>query len=98
MSCFTTETQKHRETQLFFFSVTLCLCGENFYFAVSCVANAAGLWPYASSQEITRFRRTPMFSISHSITSPTFRYQALGSPLNAATPETVPVETTSPAL
>ena len=32
------------------------------------------------------------------MTSPGFRYQAFGSPLKAATPETVPVETTSPAL
>jgi hypothetical protein len=40
----------------------------------------------------------PIFSISHSITSPGFRYSDFGSPLNAATPETVPVETTSPAL
>ena len=41
---------------------------------------------------------TPIPSMSHSITSPGFKYQACGSPLKAATPETVPVESTSPAL
>ena len=54
--------------------------------------------PYASSHEITGLRSTPIPSISHSITSPGLRYQAFGSSQKAATPETVPVETTSPAL
>src|SRR6266700_422119 len=34
----------------------------------------------------------PIFSISHSMMSPGLRYHALGSPENAATPETVPVD------
>src|SRR5690242_14340023 len=46
----------------------------------------------------TGFRNMPICSISHSITSPGCRYHACGSLLNAATPETVPVDTTSPAL
>src|SRR5258708_31042582 len=71
---------------------------KEFYFAASCVASAVAFRPYAFSHEITGFRSTPIFSISHSITSPGFRYHAFGSPENAATPDTVPVETTSPAL
>src|SRR6266576_2560716 len=68
------------------------------YFTVSRVASAVAFCPYAFSHEITGFRSTPIFSISHSITSPGFRYHAFGSPEHAATPDTVPVATTSPAL
>ena len=39
-----------------------------------------------------------MCSISASIMSPGFRYSDTASSVNAATPATVPVETTSPAL
>src|ERR1039457_2843586 len=84
-------------TQIFEF-VVMTPPRKSRYFAVSWVASAAGFRPYAFSQEMTGFRSTPIFSISHSITSPGFRYQAFGSPENAATPDTVPVETTSPAL
>jgi hypothetical protein len=54
--------------------------------------------PYASCHETIGFRRTPMRSISASITSPGLRYSDSASSLNPATPETVPVESTSPAL
>ena len=53
--------------------------------------------PCNSLYDTTGFRSTPIFSISHSTTSPGFRYSDFGSSLNAATPETVPVERTSPA-
>src|SRR5204862_7226986 len=47
--------------------------------------------------ETTGFRSTPIFSISHSTASPGFKYSDFGSSLHAATPDTVPVESTSPA-
>src|SRR6185436_15435575 len=53
--------------------------------------------PCASCQETTGFRSTPIRSISASITSPGFRYSDAASGENPATPDTVPVDTTSPA-
>src|SRR5436305_8145583 len=53
--------------------------------------------PCASCQETTGLRNTPILSISASITSPGRRYSDAASSLKAATPLTVPVETTSPA-
>src|ERR1700730_14566791 len=50
-----------------------------------------------SLYETTGLRSTPIFSISHSTTSPGFRYKDFGWPLDPATPETVPVDSTSPA-
>src|SRR5207237_1252329 len=54
--------------------------------------------PCASCQEMTGLRNTPIRSISASITSPGLRYHTAGSSLKPATPETVPSESTSPAL
>src|SRR5581483_659989 len=54
--------------------------------------------PWASCHDTTGLRRTPTRSISASITSPGLRYQAAGSSLKPATPETVPSDRTSPAL
>src|SRR5205823_4190789 len=62
-----------------------------------CTFGGAGS-PCASSHEITGLRRTPMRSISASMTSPALRYSDAASSLKPATPDTVPVETTSPAL
>ena len=53
--------------------------------------------PCASCHDTTGFRSTPIRSISASITSPGFRYSDAASSLNPATPETVPVDSTSPA-
>ena len=53
--------------------------------------------PWASCQETTGLRSTPIFSISASITSPGLRYSEAASSLKPATPLTVPVDTTSPA-
>ena len=53
--------------------------------------------PCPSCHEITGLRSTPIFSISASITSPGLRYSEAASGENPATPDTVPVDTTSPA-
>ena len=63
-----------------------------------------GLWedrsyePWASSHEMMGLRSTPIRSISASMTSPGLRYRDSASSLKPATPDTVPVERTSPAL
>src|SRR5271165_480445 len=76
------------------------LTGEIIHRGVPCssLLSCGAFLPYACSHEITGLRRMPICSISHSITSPGLRNHAFGSALNAATPETVPVDTTSPAL
>src|SRR4029077_11823959 len=95
------------------FSITSCLpqpavrladsnaavlsCARRQFRRISNHAAAMDLPPCFSLYETTGFRNTPIFSISHSTTSPGFRYNDFGSPLNAATPETVPVDSTSPA-
>src|SRR5207248_9029325 len=61
------------------------------------VARGGAGSPCASSQDTTGLRRTPIFSISASITSPGCRYSAAASSENPATPDTVPVDSTSPA-
>src|SRR4029450_10780591 len=60
------------------------------------LTRSGGGSPCASCQPITGFRRKPILSISASITAPGFRKSDAASSEKPATPETVPVESTSP--